>query len=701
MAWVVQITGFDTSGPGLTTKVFAMGAGIAFPDSTYAPSGFFSWKSANQKVDVAASGGVTLAADAGQLVLQNLPDDISLSGPLDALAFWAWQYRMAYLFWIGDGTWAGRQLVDTAMLEQPIAPLVSNGTVQSNLTFPLRDPRALLGVPLQPTKYLGTRTNLLLYSQDFTNAVWALSNCSIGSAISDPWGGTAANSIINASGFAASSSQTIAGLATSSLTFTASVWLKAGTLGGDVTLSLRDGAGTVAGTVTVTPTAGWVRYSLTATFPSGAVSGLTFRIAPVRVAGSVGLTTLIAGGQLESGSAMTTYIASTSAAAVQIGIEGGADVQGKPKPILYGIVSNIPGVRVNAALLLYQVADAAATILCVRDGALALNAGTVRGSIASILATNPAPGTYDIYSGVEGTFVRLGTTPIFGLGIDAAEGTPASNRTHAQIWSRMRTQRCGNVSGDLVAASIAAADALDANEVGWWFPDETTQLDMINSVLTSFSGYEVQGFDGKWTFAKLVAPSGTTVLDFTYVTPTSLLTMKNRAIRSLTLVRPGFAPDGAPPYLVNVQWGQNYQAMSPSQFAGAAPQRLRDKFGQQWRTETAINRTIWDPVALAGPWPNAPQLTVQTGYQPGADGLTCPQAQAEATRLVALYSANKPQYQLDFTPRPTDQINVGDVTSLTYAQLGLSTGPLFRVLQSALTVENELPRMSLVIGFQT
>lgn len=532
--------------PGISTVTYAMGAGVAFTDAPYAPSGLLSWKAANQKVDTAAAGGVTLSADNGEMVLENLPDDISQAGPLDFMADWAWTNQRADLYWLPGTLWANRVLMDSAHIAQPVATIVANGTPASTMVFPLSDPRATLNAPLQTTKYLG-----------------------------DNSGG--------------------------------------------------------------------------------------------------------------------------------LGVEGEADILGVPKPVLYGVVSNIPGVRVNAALLIYQVADVSAAILCVRDGGLALAAGTIRATLALLQATPPVPGTYDIYAGVEGTFIKLGTTPVFSIGIDAQEGTPSSNRSHAQIWSRFRQARCATPSGSIDAATVTAADALDANEVGFWWNFEATQLDAMNEILTSFSGYEVEGFDYVWRFYKLVRPSGTTSLDFVLLQPTSQMTTKSRAIRSLTLVRPGFSPNGVPPYLVNVMWGRNYQRMSIADFAGATPPRLIDKFKLDYRTAPAMNPLIWDPSSQSGPWPNAPTLTVNTNYQPGTDGLTCPQAIAEAKRLLALYTADSNQFQLDFTPAPGDQVPTGAVCSITYPQISLGGSPLFRVLQSFLTISvtDMVPRMSLVLGFQT
>lgn len=543
--YVVEMTGWDTSGPGLTTKVFAMGPGLAFSDAAYAPAALDMWYSPTQKIDVSKDGGIDLTGDQGQIVIQNVPSAITGAGPYDALAEWAWYGRRANLYWISDGTWANRQLVDTGILENPVANLSIDTQLTSNLTFTIRDPRQALDVPLQPAKYGGT----------------------------------------NSSG---------------------------------------------------------------------------------------------------------------------MGVDGEADLTGKPLPILYGTASNIPGVRVNASQLIYQLADRSATVLCVRDGGGALTPGVVRANLASLQSNTPTAGHYDTCAISTGTYVKLGSTPIKVISFDVAEGAASANRTHAQIWQRFRQDRCGNVTGDFVAASVTACDTADGNEVGfWWADDSLTQLDCVNELLTSLSGYEVQGFDQKWSITKLVAPSGTTTFDLVAMGMNSWMTTKTRPMSQLARARPNFAPDGAPPYRVNVNWGHNYTVMSDTDFIGAAIQRLRDKFKLEWRTQTATNTAIWDPVALTGPWINAPELTINVAYLPGPDGVTCPAAATEAARLLALYSANKAQYTCAFPPLPGDRILPGAVVSLTYPQHNLGSSPKFLVLQSSLKVQNSQGLISLVVGFRT
>ena len=81
---------------------------------------------------------------------------------------------------------------------------------------------------------------------------------------------------------------------TATRTITAVVWLKAGTLTGDVALRLRDGAGVVdRGSRVVTPTAGWNYYTVSATFPAGTAANVQLYVDPANDAGSAGDTLLM------------------------------------------------------------------------------------------------------------------------------------------------------------------------------------------------------------------------------------------------------------------------------------------------------------------------------------------------------------------------------------------------------------------------
>ncbi len=383
------------------------------------------------------------------------------------------------------------------------------------------------------------------------------------------------------------------------------------------------------------------------------------------------------------------------------GVEGGPDLKGNPKPVLYGAVSNVTPIRVNDSLLIYQVADKSVAIGCVRDGGVSLGVGTVRASLATMQATNPTAGTYDTYAGATGTYFRLGSNPVFGIACDLHEGATIADRTHAQIWKRFRLERCGNVSGDIDAASVTAADVLDSSEAGFYLDSETNQREALDFLLGGFSAYEVLGSDMKWRMARLLVPSGTPAIDLMKLGPSSLQKATYRNLTSIQRLRPGYMPDGLPPFRVKLNWGRNYTTMSKTDFAGAATDRLVQKFAEEWRSAIAENLATWDPTAKTGAWQNAPELEIDSAYAVGVDGLTCPGADTEAARLLALYGSPKAGYQVGFIPEPSDQLLPGAVVRVTYPMMGLSGGKLFRVLQAGWFVEKGQINASLVLGLQT
>ena len=180
-----------------------------------------------------------------------------------------------------------------------------------------------------PTNYV--RQNLLTYSQDFTNAVWGKSNCTVtGGAVVAPDGtptGTLVSVPATAFAYVNFTSGVAAATATNN-TFVISVL--AGTVA-SVELGLYDGATWGTGTATIisgpgslTNTTGsrylvsglstsqWTRVAITRT--SASATGLTPYIYP-RAQGTsqAGDTLYIWGAQLNTGSTALTYTATTTA----------------------------------------------------------------------------------------------------------------------------------------------------------------------------------------------------------------------------------------------------------------------------------------------------------------------------------------------------------------------------------------------------
>lgn len=385
------------------------------------------------------------------------------------------------------------------------------------------------------------------------------------------------------------------------------------------------------------------------------------------------------------------------------GVEGGPDLKDVVKPIVYGLNANMQGRLVDENRFIVCVADKAVTILCVRDGCAPILAGVDRVNVAALIANEPEPGYYDWASTATGTYYRLCTRPVARLAHDAEEGSEATN-THAQIWARIRTERCGTDPGDIDSASVTAVDALAPEECGFYWAEDRTQKAALDELLSSLCGYERLNDDGTWSIGQVRAPTGSGVVNLKVLQPSSVLKVTDRKIVDMTRVRPGFAPNGTPMYAYGLNWGKNNTPMTPADQLPSANTWVKAALSQQWRTEYSTDDTIWNPDTQTGAFPGAPKVVVDTGYQPGVDFKTAPHVVTEAARRHNLFKTLPGQYQVRFVPRITasaaDRILIGDKVQVFHGSYGLSAGPVFLVLQSGILAENGRVLISLVVGLQ-
>jgi len=154
--------------------------------------------------------------------------------------------------------------------------------------------------------------NSLLWSQDFTNAAWIKTGTIVNStSIVGPDGNSYTTIEINqnvaANGFMY---QLVTDASSPGSSYTFSVWIKSGTLTGNIALVIRDGVQGNPGIVTVTPTGTWTRYSVSTTLPPSAAPNVIAMIDPVNNAGTG--TYYLWGAQLERGLVVNNYIPTTS-----------------------------------------------------------------------------------------------------------------------------------------------------------------------------------------------------------------------------------------------------------------------------------------------------------------------------------------------------------------------------------------------------
>jgi hypothetical protein len=338
------------------------------------------------------------------------------------------------------------------------------------------------------------------------------------------------------------------------------------------------------------------------------------------------------------------------------GLEGiASDLKGKPKPILYGAVFNAEPVLVNTSRLIYQINDGAIRdVMAVYDAGALLGHGDDYADEAAMLATEPTSGTFRVWK--AGGYFRLGATPYGQVTCDAVEGTTPADRTAAQIFSRVITERADRDISEISSADVTALDAAQRATIGLYVKDETRVATVLDRITQSVGAWWSTDTDGLIRIKRLDAPSGS---------PAMVLTASNL----IDLARVPLSDGGLPNYRVTVRCVPNLTVQT-SGLVGQVTSARRARLAQPYQDGVAEDLAVKTAYLLA------PDRTVDTLIACRSRG------EEEADRLLALYQVKRDRFEVTVIADAAmlAAIDLGVVASITYPRYGLDAGKLFRVL---------------------
>ncbi|MCG4255612.1 hypothetical protein [Acetobacter senegalensis] len=168
-------------------------------------------------------------------------------------------------------------------------------------------------------------------------------------------------------------------------------------------------------------------------------------------------------------------------------LDGDSNVAGKGMPRIRGSVCNITPVLIDSVNYVYQISDGPAAITALYEGGYPGGIASA-GTVADIYAASPSPGTYTVQTGSAGTWLRLGTKPVYGITVDAV-GKFRSGAAPANVLDILRQM----LLEDLVmpAAYLDAAWPATSSIAPWpggWYWDGSETITGKQAVSTLLSG---------------------------------------------------------------------------------------------------------------------------------------------------------------------------------------------------------------------
>lgn len=335
------------------------------------------------------------------------------------------------------------------------------------------------------------------------------------------------------------------------------------------------------------------------------------------------------------------------------GLEGGADIANKPKPLCYGAVNNAEPVLINASNLIYQIHDGSISyVTAVRDSGVSL---TNAGDVTDIMTAAVPAGNFktDLSRGL----IKLGSTPSGRITVDVLgeNGYTGYVSKIGDIISRILKTRLGASSLDDASIDSGSLNRLNIEipgPAGIYITDRITASSVLDELVLPVGAY--------WTFTR----QGQLVVGIIDEpgTPTFTVTADNIDETGIRIVSTMQAA-----WRISVGYAPASVVQNEDELAGGTTVADRAFVTQEYRFVTFENEAILNQNI------QATERVFLTRLANMAD------AQALLTRLSNIYTTRRRVYEAP-TYRSLFRLYLGDTTKLVYNRFGMDAGANLRVV---------------------
>lgn len=327
------------------------------------------------------------------------------------------------------------------------------------------------------------------------------------------------------------------------------------------------------------------------------------------------------------------------------------DLKDRRKPRVYGKVLNISPYFVNTARLIYQVSDKPCTVTAVYSRGVSWTSEPNYTAFADLQndTLEPNQSRYKVYSGSEGTYIRLGSVPAGTFTCDAETTEKRAGGLLQAI-----AEDAGISLSEISTADVAMLNTIPY-ECGTYATEETTGIAEMSVIASAVGAYFSFDRLGILRMNRLVLPS------------TSVFTIYPDQVMELSLVSTADTDEGIPAWSVTLEYAKNYTVQTDLDDTAATS---RAAFAaQEFRKARAENSTTH---AL---YPNAPEVTITSSLISETDAAT------EADRRLSLLQGKR-LFEVSIRPEQeaVEAIDIDKDVTLIYPRFGLNNGVLLKCI---------------------